>query len=134
MDRLEPSSTQQASDDDIHSALGFLDYGILGCCPSWALMGPWLASTAQVHMSHLNQGPGIPRFYTGESGLEAKFPGSDPEPCDHGGSELSARDDEVLLTVWVDALGSACLLCALSKHQKISRSSMPGSRWPCLTS
>jgi hypothetical protein len=33
---------------------------------------------------------------------------------------------EVLLTVWVDALGFAGLLYGLSKHQNISRSSMIG--------
>lgn len=60
---MDNPSTQQASSGITRSALSFLmDYGILGCCPSWALIGPWLVSTVQAQMSHLNQGPGIPRF------------------------------------------------------------------------
>lgn len=59
-------SIQQTSAGITRSAFSFLmDYGILGCCPSWALTGLWLATTVQAQMSHLNQGPGIPRFYTG---------------------------------------------------------------------
>lgn len=103
---MDNPSTQQASSGITRSALSFLmDYGILGCCPSWALIGPWLVSTVQAQMSHLNQSPGIPRFlHRGKSGLKAKFPGGDPEPHDHDHSKLNARGA-------ADCVGGCAGLC-----------------------